>query len=102
MMNNDVLRTAIKRVVSAANTHLGQEPSQQLLEAINNFAGLDEFDAGQKLSQIATALADVTSASGAGIIAVWLGASVEQGMDTVSTNSTLTRLLLTLYWSGKN
>jgi hypothetical protein len=80
-MSDDALREAIANVVDTANSNRGREPAEPFLEALNGLADLDGFDVERKLSYLATALADVTSASGAGFIAIWLGAGVEHGAD---------------------
>lgn len=78
-MISEALSSAIARVLDAANAHRGREPSQAFREAINALVALDGTDGEQKRSHVAATLAAVTSPSGAGFLAVWLGAGVEGG-----------------------
>jgi hypothetical protein len=80
-MSYDELRLSVAKVVDAANAHRGRKPAQPFLDALNGLAALDGPDAVQKRSCVAAALTDITSASGAGFISVWLGADVERGAD---------------------
>jgi len=77
MVKIETLSSAIARVVDAANSHRGREPSQAFRDAL----ALDGPDAEQKRSHVAAALAALISPSGAGFLAVWLGAGVEGGSD---------------------
>lgn len=80
-MTSETLRIAIAKVVDAANAHRGRKPSQAFRDALNGLVALDGADAEQKRSYVAAALPGVTSPSGAGFLAVWLGAGVEGGAD---------------------
>ena len=80
-MNDDALNTAIAKVVEAANAHRGREPAQPFVEALNGLVSLEGPDGTQKRSRLAEAIVDVTSPSGAGFIALWLGAGAESGAD---------------------
>jgi hypothetical protein len=81
MVNNEILNSAIARVVDAANSHRGREPSQAFRDALNALVALDGPDAEQMRSHLAAALPALTSPSGAGFLALWLGAGVEGGAD---------------------
>ena len=80
-MSDNALTLAVARLVDAANGHRGLEPAQPFRDAMNDLAALDGPNAEERRSCVGTALADVTSPSGAGLIALWLGASVEHGAD---------------------
>lgn len=88
-MSNDLLHESVARVVDAANKHKGYELTPLFHEALNDLAGLTLFSREEILPRVASALSNVTSPSGAGFIAVWLGASVEHGADPCSQTQPL-------------
>ncbi|MEN9361601.1 MAG: hypothetical protein RL095_3136 [Verrucomicrobiota bacterium] len=78
---NDSLNLAVNKLLRVVNAHRGRELTPALREALNEFVLLEGPDASEKTARICGMLADVTSASGAGILATWLGAGVERGAD---------------------
>jgi hypothetical protein len=80
-VTSETLSLAVARVIDAANSHRGREPSQVFRDALNALVALDGTEAEQKRSHVAAALPNVTSPCGAGFLAVWLGAGVEGGAD---------------------
>jgi hypothetical protein len=76
-MSVDGLALAVAKLVDAANGHHGAEPGQHLRDAINDLASFDGPYGEEVRSRVGTALAGVTSPSGAGLNALWLGAGVE-------------------------
>lgn len=80
-MSDDALSVTVAKVVHAANTHVGRGFTQPFRDALNALVALDGPEAEQKRARVAAALRRVQSPSGAGLIAVWLGAGVEHGAD---------------------
>ncbi|MEO0475505.1 MAG: hypothetical protein AAF085_05990 [Planctomycetota bacterium] len=73
------IASRLDRVVSEANKHRGTEPSQAFVEVLNDlseYAKRNEFTARRHL---ANRIHEVTSPTGAGFLALTLGAGVENG-----------------------
>lgn len=94
MVTPDALSLAIGKVVDAANVQRGRERTLPLRDALNGVVALDGHDEKEKRSAVATALGKVTSPSGAGLIAVWLGAGAEGGADPFPQTQPLLDCLL--------
>lgn len=77
-MNNNSLSMAVAKVIDAANAHSGRTPGQLFRAALEGLGALEEAEIR---SRVGAALQDITSASGAGFVTIWLGAGVEHGAD---------------------
>lgn len=66
---------------NAANRQCGPEPSPDLRRALNAFATLTKGERQAAMTAVADMLAELTSPTGAGVLALWLGAAVEGGRD---------------------
>jgi hypothetical protein len=78
-MSDEALQEAIAKIVDTANGNHGRIPEEPFREALNALSSLQSFDEEQIRSYVASSLRDVTSPCSAGIIAIWLGAGVEDG-----------------------
>jgi uncharacterized Zn finger protein (UPF0148 family) len=81
-------------VLAAANEHVDQHPSEKLRSALNAIAGLPEVERSEAVTKIATGLPTIDNPSGAGILAVWLGAHVEKSGDPTKTAASVLETLL--------
>lgn len=68
-------------LIGAAERQHGAAPSVALRDALNAYARLPAGERPDNLGRLAAALPDVNSPSGAGYLAIWLGAGVEAGDD---------------------
>ncbi len=75
------LEGKIKTIVEFSNNHQGTKPSPECRDAINDLVALESISSTQMCSRVALALEDIHSTGGAGMVALWLGACVEQGAD---------------------
>jgi hypothetical protein len=80
----------ISALGTAARHQRGLEPTSDLRRALNDLAGLADIDD----AAIADLLAELGSPTGAGFLAVWLGARVEGGGDPDRTCRTIVETLL--------
>ena len=73
--------TPAEAILSAANAATGSEFPPDLIDAINAIGDLPEEERFAAQASLIQSLPEITSPSGAGMLAVWLGAGVERGAD---------------------
>ena len=84
------------RVIRAASSQRGSDCPDELRDALNT---IGEHGAREEMRlQVASRLGEVTSATGAGFLAVWLGAGVEGGADPDLTGDAILGSLL--HWAN--
>lgn len=75
----------IDAVHAAANAQRGAQPSPALADALNAVAALPDEERERAVSAMVEMLGDISSPTGAGFLAVGLGARVEAGSDPLLT-----------------
>ncbi len=88
----------LSAIIEAANIQRGPDHSDQLRDALNAVPDLERDQVLQIRLAVADAMQAVSSASGAGLLAIWLGASVEHGVDPEPTSEPILRTLVK--WCG--
>ena len=71
----------VPKLKVAADAQRGAKPLPELSEILNGVAQLRRDERTTVFQLVCDMLPEVSSATGAGIIAIWLGGSVEQGRD---------------------
>jgi hypothetical protein len=71
----------LAEIIEAANRQRGMEPNADLIRVMNALADLPKHEREGAGPAVANALPALTSPTGAGFLAVWLGAGVENGAD---------------------
>ncbi len=75
----------LQRVLETASRQRGHEPSAELATALDGLARHSHETGHPVLVDLAKLVVDIESPTGAGLVAVAIGASVEQGADPAST-----------------
>ncbi len=91
-----VLQDLVKRVLASAEVQEGKTFSPELQDTLSALTQHPEGLAGRQ--QIASQLKKISSPVGAGFLGVWLGAGVENGVDSNLTTIPVMEALL--YWVG--
>ena len=92
------LEEAVNAVIEAAGRHRGMDASSGLPEALS---AMEQFGDERErfMAEVAKGLPDITSPMGAGIVAIWLGATVEHGGNPKAGGEAVIETLLK--WCGK-
>ncbi len=72
---------AVARVVDAANQHPDEGPTEELITAINELVAQDKHLDANTYRALSESIKQIRSPMSAGFVAVWLGATVENGAD---------------------
>src|SRR5688572_8554773 len=97
MSSSAPLEAMVEGLLHAARDHRGNQFSQVLVDHLNAIAAHPQRHDAR--IRIAARLADIDSATGAGLLAVWLGAGVEHGLDPEPTAPSI--LVTMLKWTRK-
>ncbi len=73
--------SALAEILKEADAHRGDVPSEDFKSALNQAVQLGREDRGSLRLQVAESLVQLNSVTGAGFLAVWLGAAAERGAD---------------------
>lgn len=91
---NMTIAEAVQAVLTAADRFTGIEDDRELPDALNAVAELGEADRREVRQRLAGGFDGVASAAGAGVLAIWFGAGVEQGVDPKISGASVTRGLV--------
>jgi hypothetical protein len=72
---------SVDEVLEAAEERVEEPPSDRLREALGSLVDLSDEERQEAHLRIASALPAVRSPGGAGVLALWVGARVEKGVD---------------------
>lgn len=85
MGSDSFLDRRFDTLIDAAERQRGPKPTDDLRDALNAFSEVPADKRLDALAKLANALPGLSSPAGAGFLAVWLGAGVEQGDDPEPT-----------------
>lgn len=76
--------TPTERLIAATNAATGSEFTPELVDALNSIADLPKAERDAVRSELLRVFPQLTSPSGAGMLAIWFGAGVEKGADPLA------------------